>query len=77
MKRNGGFPAADVEHVAVKLAGLDQRGKLRLGFPDAPWRAHSLPQALGFPAVNVVEFKIYWLSHANLSINLLDLCQHV
>ena len=34
-QRDGGLPAAHVQHVAVKPVGLDQRDKLGLGFSKA------------------------------------------
>ena len=47
--------AADVEHVAVELALLDQRRDLRLRFADAPRRLGAEPQLRSLALVCVLE----------------------
>ncbi len=47
--------AADVEHVTVELALLDQRRDLRLRFADAPRRLGAEPKLRGLALVRVFE----------------------
>ena len=62
VEADGRLAAADVEHIAVELARLDQRRELRLRLADAPRRLGSESQLLGLALVCIFE-EILWHCH--------------
>jgi len=65
IQRERGFPAAGVEHLAVDLARLDERGDLRLRLSDAPRRANPVELRV-ITAVSRLEYFVERCAHGFL-----------
>ena len=79
VQRDGGLPAAGVEHVAVELALLDQCAELGLRLADAPRRFEADAHLRRLALVGAVKHLIHRFSHESgismglICVNILDM----